>query len=178
MSVRRTLLAVAAIGLSISLAAPAGADQGLGVDTQFAGSVVATTQEVVDGSRDNRAGSPEMWGECFYHGTTTTSGGEMAFTFGGSGVAYSTVPTSVQPISVTIYCELVSPRRPGDTVDTLSKTTGIIMSGPSATTPPGAVVWPFRPVYVCVWGVADFGPIPDTKPLPRRCSNDPIPIVP
>ena len=174
MSVRKMLLAASALSL-ISLAVPAGADYA-GVNTQFAGSVTASTEDVVDVSGDDsEIGSLELAGKCAYVGVTTLTGG-IQFVIGGAATSYSTVPLSVQPVGTRVTCTLRSPAQgiPGEE-GPLSHSTEIRMAGAAAvTTPAQTVPWPLRPVQICVSGDAQYGPAPAEEFLAEVCTTSAI----
>lgn len=164
---RKAMLVITALSLT-SLAVPAGADEGLGVSTQFAGEIIAATAVDLGPSRgdDARVGSVELSGKCAFVGVTTLTG-QIQFVFSGATESYSTVPASAQSIGTRAQCALYSLRQglPGETGD-LSQFTDIRLSGNAAATPPAVTPpWPLRPVLICIAGDAQFGPVPAEKEL-------------
>ena len=172
MSVRKALLAVAALGL-IASAVPATAEEGLGVATQFAGEIVATTESLTTARGDSsHIGTTELAGKCAYVGVTTLTG-QIQFAFGGATESYSTIPASVQPIGTRATCTLISDQQPiPGSPPTVSMVTDIRMSGAAAATPPALTPpWPLRPVRICVSGDAQYGPTPADRTLAQICTT-------
>ena len=138
MDLRRLLFPVSAVSL-ISLAVPVGADEGLGVGTQFAGEIIATTAATAgcDVSVTDPVGSPgnagagvlctNLPGGSASRGDSsdrigsqelagkcayvgvTTLTGQIQFAFGGATESYSTEPASIQPIGTRATCTIKSP---------------------------------------------------------------------
>lgn len=151
MSVRTTMLAAAALCLSLQPGAIAGT---------------------------GAVGGHSLNGECSFNLSNVTLGGLAQYTFGGSMTSYSTVPASIQSIGTRATCTLISPTQPGvpGSPPTLSMSTDIRLSGPVAVTPPATTpLWPFRPTIVCVSGDAQFGPTPSEETMPQFCSGSLLP---
>ena len=177
MSVRTVLLVVSLLGL-VPLAVPAGAEEQLGIETQFAGEIVASTEDVTepDPEDDSDAGALQLAGKCAYVGVTTPEG-QIRFAFTGETASYSTVPESAQSVGTRATCTLISPRQPQvpDSPPTLTLITDIRLGGSVAATVPALTdPWPLRPVRICVSGDAQFGPIPAQKTLKRACTTEAV----
>lgn len=168
MSIRKTLAVLAVVMTTV---VPAQADEGLGVATQFAGSIVSSSEALLPGSSDS-LGSEQVTGQCTYAGQTTLTGGQMQYEYGGEAVATST--SLSQPELTVIKCTLISPKQglPGEQ-DTLTASFGDVACPGGACASAGLVVgWPVRPVKVCISGYAIFGPTPVvTKTIAPACKT-------
>lgn len=170
MSVRKVIAAVAVVA---SFAVPAYAEEGIGVNVQFAGSVFSSSEDVTARNKNN-PGAEQVNGECYYYGHLTPQGA-MQYEFGGQAVATST--SQSQPELVVLECTLVSPaqglagERP-----TLTVKAGPIGCPGAACVIGGTVAgWPVRPVYVCIDGSATFGPFPVVeKQIKHACKSQPL----
>jgi hypothetical protein len=155
MSIRKIVL-VAAVALS--LAAPANAEEGLGVNTQFAGNIISSSEALLPEGTRRTPGAEQVSGQCTYTGQTTVSG-QMQFQFGGEAAASST--SQSQPELTVVKCTLVSPAQglPGER-PTLTAEFEVGCPGPVCATASTVTNWPVRPVVVCISGKAAFGPVP------------------
>ena len=154
MSVRK-ILAVAAVAMSFAV--PAHAEEGLGVNTQFAGDIVSSSEALI-GASGASVGAEQVAGQCTYTGQTTLTG-TMQYQYAGEAVASST--SQSQPLLTVTKCTLTSPAQglPGEqaTQTTSFEAACPLMACASAGTVTG---WPVRPVEVCIDGYTIFGPTP------------------
>ena len=167
MSIRKTLAVLAVV---VTTVVPAQADEGLGVATQFAGSIVSSSEALPAGSSDS-LGSEQVTGQCTYAGQTTLTGGQMQYEYGGEAVATSTSVS--QPELTVVKCTLISAAQglPGEQ-GTLTDSFEVACPGPACATAKVVGGWPVRPVKVCVSGYAIFGPAPVvTKNITPACKT-------
>ena len=154
MSVRH-LLAAAAVALSFAV--PAHAEEGLGVNTQFAGVIVSQSEALVGPSASSIAAELVV-AMCSYTGQTTPTG-TMQYQYAGEAVAIST--SQSQPELTVVKCTLTSPAQglPGEqpTLSTSFEAACPLAACVAAGTVTG---WPVRPVESCVDGYAIYGPTP------------------
>jgi hypothetical protein len=180
MSVRKTLIAVAAASM-MALTLPASADEGLGVgvQTDVYGQVVLASATAVTGD-GRHVGTLELAARCAYQGFTTLSG-QIQYTVTGEATGYSTVPTSAQTVGTRVTCTLISPQQPfAGSPPTLTWELDARLSGNVAlaaadpNTPPTTPAWPPRPVLICGYAEAEFGPDPQSATYGPTCSDTAI----
>jgi hypothetical protein len=150
---RRILLVAAMLGLAVGATAPAYAEEGLGVGTQFAGNVVATTFD--PGSTTASPSNQWVSGDCNFEGATRGSG--IEYVFGGHAVASSR--DTDQPQYTELTCTISSLQGPGDPVPTQSMSVNIGFGGAASVAAGQTPVWPLRAVKICISGYAIFGPV-------------------
>jgi hypothetical protein len=149
MSVRRALFA--AVTFAVSVAMPAAATSGPGVNTPFAGFVTSSTPP------DDRQG---VAGWCAYAGMPDASGG-ITYHVSGGAQAYST--TTNQPTYTELTCTLISATQHATFTLGFGMST-VVLAGT-------AYFWPVSPVQICIDGFAHFGPVtPVTRVLPPECA--------
>lgn len=168
MSIRR-IIAVTAVALTFAV--PAHAEEGIGVNAQFAGSIFSSSE---DPAQRGAPGAEQVNGECYYYGQLNRQG-LMTFEFGGQAVATST--SQSQPELTALECTITSPAQglPGER-PTLSISTGLIgCPGPVCAIGGTVDNWPVRPVVVCISGYAEFGPFPLVRANIRvGCKTKPL----
>ena len=176
MNPAQMLFAAFTAGLALSPAMPAGAAVDAGVNTQYVGSVVATTEEIPQVGGELH-GCENLTGKCTYAGVTTTDG-RIQFVFGGTAISYSR--SASQPMATQVNCRLISPHQPGvpDSPGTFVQSTSTALAGAvAATVPQLTAELPLRPVRICVSGLAVFGPVvPAENPkfLTETCNPQPL----
>ena len=156
MPVRARGLLAALAAFAVCVPAHAGGDEGIGVNTRFAGSVAGTSWEIsaeVFVHTDER-----VTGECTYTGQTTTDG-LMQYEF--AGTAHATSTSTSQPEVTDVTCTLTSPAQglPGE-LPTQTASFEVLCPLGNCGTASTVTGWPVRPVVVCVDGYALFGPTP------------------
>ena len=166
MSVRKIVIAAT---IALACAAPAHAEEGAGVNTQFAGDIASTTASLT-GPNTNSIGAENVAGQCTYTGQTTLTG-QMQYQYAGEAAASSTSVS--QPEVTDVKCTLISPAQglPGEmpTLSTSFEALCPLAACVSAGTVSG---WPVRPVIVCVDGYSLFGPTPVVrKDVPHACKT-------
>jgi hypothetical protein len=153
--------ALSALLLTGPVAAPAAAEVHTGATTLIAGAVVASDV-------DERAEA--ITGTCAYTGQMTASG-QLQYQL--TGVAVATSNSQSQPELTVIGCRLISPAQglPGEQ-PTLTSEFEIGCPGAVCATVRTVVGWPARPMVVCVFGQAYFGPFPLVQRwLQQTCST-------
>lgn len=172
MFLRKLLASVAVLLTTLTLAAPASADDEIGVNTEFGGFVFSSSGGIPPNSLslDVYVVTKGVVGSCHYVGVTNVSGG-INYTFFGQAHSWSADVN--QPELTDIKCTLISPAQglPGEPA-TLTASCEAALPGPVAACVGTATNWPLRPVKICVDGYAIFGPFPvETRYITHRCKS-------
>ncbi len=155
----RTAVALAALALAV----PAHAEEeGQGVNTGSAGVVVST-----DIYQGDHTGTFAINGSCDYEGLIVPlgmDGGGQLVRFSGSVTAAG----PAVPILANVTCEIRNASGNLHSQDFQLNGNTAMVAGSTLTD--DAVLWPLRPITVCVSGKAVFGPKPVVEvTLTKRC---------